>query len=248
MKGVYTALVTPFDSHGALDLKAFRKILDDQIDAKVAGVIPCGTTGETPTLSVEEKQKLIHLSVEACRGTGVKVLAGTGTNNTEETVSFSKWASDQGVDGILVVTPYYNKPSQAGLVDHFLAVAREVSCEIMLYNVPGRTGVSLSTQSICDLAEHPRITSLKEASGSVPFTSEILDCIRKTEHPSFRCFPSAPSALFRSQAISFHARWSKFKKHSIRATSKRPLRFIVDISRYFVIFLLNPIQCPSSLQ
>jgi 4-hydroxy-tetrahydrodipicolinate synthase len=183
MKGVYTALITPFDSHGALDLKAFRKILDDQIDAKVAGVIPCGTTGETPTLSVEEKQTLIHLSVEACRGTGVKVLAGTGTNDTEETASFSKWASDQGVDGVLVVTPYYNKPSQAGLVDHFLAVAREVSCEIMLYNVPSRTGVSLSTQSICDLAEHPRITSLKEATGNVPFTSEILDCIRKTEHP-----------------------------------------------------------------
>jgi 4-hydroxy-tetrahydrodipicolinate synthase len=183
MKGVFTALVTPFDTQGAVDLKAFRKVLDDQIDAKVAGVIPCGTTGETPTLSVEEKENLIRTAVEACRGTGVKVLAGTGSNDTDETVDFSKWASDQGVDGVLVVTPYYNKPSQAGLVEHFLAVAREVSCEVMLYNVPGRTGISLSTQSICDLAEHARITSLKEATANIQFTSEILDSTRKTGNP-----------------------------------------------------------------
>jgi 4-hydroxy-tetrahydrodipicolinate synthase len=183
MKGVFTALVSPFDTQGALDIKAFRKILDDQIDAKVAGVIPCGTTGETPTLRVEEKEELIRTAVEACRGTGVKVLAGTGTNDTDETVDFSKWASDQGVDGILVVTPYYNKPSQAGLVEHFLAVAREVSCEVMLYNVPGRTGISLSTQSICDLAENTRITSLKEATANIQFTSEILDRTRNTGNP-----------------------------------------------------------------
>lgn len=183
MKGVFTALITPFDSQGAVDLKAFRKVLDDQIDAKVAGVIPCGTTGETPTLSVEEKEDLIRTSIEACRGTGVKVLAGTGSNDTDETVELSKWASDQGVDGVLVVTPYYNKPSQAGLVEHFLAVAREVNCEVMLYNVPGRTGVSLTAQSICDLAENSRITSLKEATANIQFTSEILDCSKKNGHP-----------------------------------------------------------------
>lgn len=183
MKGVYTALVTPLDSQGALDLKAFRKILDDQIEAKVAGLIPCGTTGETPTLSLEEKETLIRTTLEACRNTGVKVLAGTGTNDTDETVAFSKWASDQGVDGVLVVTPYYNKPSQAGLVEHFLAVAREVSCEVMLYNVPGRTGVSLTAQSISELAENSRITSLKEATANIQFTSEVLDCTKKNGHP-----------------------------------------------------------------
>ena len=108
----------------------------------------------------------------------MKVLAGTGGNSTSETVEFSRWASQHGVDGILVVTPYYNKPSQAGLIEHFLAVAQAVTCEVIcLYNVPGRTGVSLTAESVCTLAEHPRIRSIKEATGNVSFTSEILDCL-----------------------------------------------------------------------
>jgi 4-hydroxy-tetrahydrodipicolinate synthase len=178
VRGVYTALVTPFDSRNELDLKAFRKILEDQVQAGVAGVVPCGTTGESPTLTLAEKKMLIHAALEVCRGSTVKVVAGTGSNNTAETVEFSKWASDQGTSGVLIVTPYYNKPSQQGMIEHFLAVAREVRCEVMLYNVPGRTGISLSSQTVCDLAEHPRITSIKEASGNAAFTSEILDCVR----------------------------------------------------------------------
>jgi 4-hydroxy-tetrahydrodipicolinate synthase len=179
MRGVFTALVTPFDSKNELDLPAFKRILEDQRDAGVAGVIPCGTTGESPTLSKDEKKKLIQTAVETLKGTGVKVLAGTGSNDTAETVALSRWASDQGVDGLLIVTPYYNKPSQAGLEAHFNSVADAVTCPVMLYNVPGRTGVSLTAETITRLAKHARITSIKEATSNVAFASEIIDQLQK---------------------------------------------------------------------
>lgn len=175
MKGVFTALVTPFTQNNELDLESFKRILKDQADAGITGVIPSGTTGESPTLSLNEKKILIQTCLEILKGTGVKVLAGTGSNNTAETVEFSKWASDQGVDGLLVVTPYYNKPSQTGLQAHFKQVADAVSCEVMLYNVPGRTGVSMTAETISALSTHPRIRSVKEATGNVAFTSEIID-------------------------------------------------------------------------
>lgn len=175
MRGIYTALVTPFDSQNELDLVAYKRIIEDQRDAGVAGVIPCGTTGESPTLSQDEKKKLILTAVEALKGSGVKVVAGTGSNDTEETVEFSRWASDQGVDGVLIVSPYYNKPSKHGLEAHFKAVADAVQCEVMLYNVPGRTGVSITPESIVKLSAHPKIRSCKEATGDVALTSEILD-------------------------------------------------------------------------
>lgn len=177
MRGVYTALITPFNKSNEVDLDAFKRVLCDQVEAGVAGVIPCGTTGESPTLTQQEKKLLITTCVNTLRGTNIKVLAGTGSNSTPDTIEFSKWASDQGVDGLLIVTPYYNKPSQTGLQAHFRQVADAVSCEVMLYNVPGRTGVSLTPESISELSTHPRITSLKEATGNVAFTSEIIDAL-----------------------------------------------------------------------
>jgi 4-hydroxy-tetrahydrodipicolinate synthase len=178
MRGVYTALITPFDSSNRLDLAAFKKILLDQKDAGITGVIPCGTTGETPTLSMEEKKILIKTAIDTLKGSKVQVIAGTGSNNTQEAVELSKWASDQGADGVLIVSPYYNKPSQAGLEAHFRAVADAIQCEVMLYNVPGRTGVSIAPATVAKLATHPRIRSLKEATGNVAFTSEILDTLK----------------------------------------------------------------------
>jgi len=175
MRGVYTALVTPFSSNGSLDLEAYRRLLKDQVDAGVDGVIPCGTTGESPTLTLDEKKQLITIALEQLKGTRVKVVAGTGSNDTRETVALSQWASSAGVAGILVVTPYYNKPTQKGLEAHFRAVADAVTCDVMLYNVPGRTGVSLTAETIVRLAEHPRIKALKEATGNVAFASEIVD-------------------------------------------------------------------------
>jgi 4-hydroxy-tetrahydrodipicolinate synthase len=177
MRGVWTALVTPFNSSGELDLAAFRKILIDQKEAKVAGVIPCGTTGESPTLTVDEKKTLIRTALDTLKGSGVKVIAGTGSNNTSDTVELSRWASDQGVDGLLVVMPYYNKPTAAGQIAHFTSVADAVRCPIMLYNVPGRTGLGMTAETIAQLAAHPRIRMLKEATANVAFTSEILDAL-----------------------------------------------------------------------
>ena len=177
MRGVWTALITPFSSSGEIDWAAFERLLQDQKDAGISGVIPCGTTGEAPTLSADEKKQLIERAVRFMKGSKTKVFAGTGTNSTSETVTGSRWAADQGVDGILVVTPYYNKPSAAGLEAHFRSVADAVSCELMLYNVPGRTGISLTAETISSLAAHPKIRSLKEATGNVAFTSEILDLV-----------------------------------------------------------------------
>jgi len=177
MHGVWTALVTPFQPNNELDLNAFRKILQEQKAAKVTGVIPCGTTGESPTLSVDERKALISTALHELKGSGVRVFAGTGTNDTRESIELSSWASGQGVDGVLIVTPYYNKPSQSGLEAHFKKIAEAVHCEVMLYNVPGRTGVSLTSETILNLARTPRIRSLKEATGNVAFTSEIIDTL-----------------------------------------------------------------------
>lgn len=178
MRGVWTALVTPFNEKNDLDLAAFERILQEQKDAGVAGVIPCGTTGESPCLSLSEKKRLISTTVEYFKGTQVRVVAGTGSNNTADSIELSQWACDQGVDGVLIVTPYYNKPTQQGLDAHFKAIANSVDREVILYNVPGRTGVGLTAETIVRLAEHPRIRTLKEASGNVAFSSEILDCAR----------------------------------------------------------------------
>lgn len=179
MRGVYTALITPFKKDGSLDLEAYHKILEDQCDARVHGVVPCGTTGESSSLTIEEKKTLIKTAIEVARPRGLKVIAGTGSNNSAETVEFSRWASTQGVDGILVVTPYYNKPSQAGLEAHYQAIADAVDCEVLLYNVPGRTGISLQPETIARLAKHPKIKTLKEATGNVAFTCEILDVLSR---------------------------------------------------------------------
>ncbi len=174
-RGVWTALVTPFDDAGGLDLNAYRELLRRQADAGVHGVIPCGTTGEAPALSTEEKKTLIAIAMEELAGSPTRVIAGTGSNNFDMTLGLSRWASDQGVDGILVVTPYYNKPSQAGLQEHFRSIADAVACGVTLYNVPSRTGVSLSVETIVALAAHPRVVALKEATGSMAFGCEIVN-------------------------------------------------------------------------
>ena len=182
-KGVYTALVTPFLPSGEIDWPSYKKLLQTQCTAKVAGVVPNGTTGESPTLTLDEKKKLISVTLEELSGSGLKIIPGTGSNNTVETVALSRWASEQGADGILVVTPYYNKPSQAGLVRHYTETADSVKCDVILYNVPGRTSVGLTAETIAQLAKHPKIAAIKEATGNLAFASEVVDALRtaKTE-------------------------------------------------------------------
>ena len=182
LRGVITALVTPFKPDGSLDVAAYKRLLQDQLAAGVSGVIPCGTTGESPTLAHDEKKTLITEAIRACKGSGTVVIAGTGSNSTPESVALSAWASQAGAAAVLVVTPYYNKPSPAGLQAHFTAVAEAVSCPVMLYNVPGRTGVSLPPETAARLASHPRIRFLKEATGNVALTSEFIDQFRLSGH------------------------------------------------------------------
>jgi len=170
--GTYTALVTPFDSAGKVDLGKFRDLIDRQAEAGVDGIVPVGTTGESPTLDVDEHSKVIGQAIEASAGR-LKVIAGTGANSTSEAVELTRRAKDAGADASLQVTPYYNKPSQEGLKQHFAAVA-DLGLPIVLYNVPGRTGREIDPETIAALSGHAHVVAVKEAGGSVDRVSAIL--------------------------------------------------------------------------
>ncbi len=170
--GVYTALVTPFTAEGALDSAALDALVDRQIAGGVAGLVPVGTTGESPTLSTSEHIEVIRRVKERAAGK-VQVIAGTGANSTAEALELTQAAKDIGCDGTLQVTPYYNKPSDAGLLQHFMAVA-DLGLPVMLYNVPGRAGKELSIDLIVECAAHPNVVAVKEAGGSVDRVSRIL--------------------------------------------------------------------------
>ncbi len=171
-RGIYTALVTPFRD-GEIDLVAFEKLIEAQIAGGITGIIPVGTTGESPTLSHDEKKQLISRAVEIARGR-CQVLAGTGSNSTAAAVTATKEAEELGVDGALSVAPYYNKPSQEGLFRHFAAIARTTRLPIMLYNIPGRCGVDIAAATVERLADEcSNIVCIKEASGSVERVSDL---------------------------------------------------------------------------
>ncbi|EKD27263.1 MAG: hypothetical protein ACD_79C00778G0002 [uncultured bacterium] len=172
-EGAYTAIVTPF-KNGKLDEETLKSLIDWQINSGITGIIPCGTTGESPTLSYEEHKRVIDLTVSHVNGR-VKVIAGAGSNCTSEAIELAQHAKDAGADAALVITPYYNKPTQKGLFMHFETIAEEVDIPIILYNVPGRTGVDLQTDTICELSEIPGIVAIKEASGSVIKVCEIVE-------------------------------------------------------------------------
>jgi 4-hydroxy-tetrahydrodipicolinate synthase len=171
-RGTFTALVTPF-RNGAIDATAFEKLIENQIACGVTGVVAVGTTGESPTLSHEEREELIRLAVTTAKKR-CKVLAGTGSNATQHAVADTKRAEKLGADGALLVAPYYNKPSQEGLFRHFKTIAQATSLPIMLYNIPGRCGVDIGPDTVTRLAkECSNIVSIKEASGSVERVSEL---------------------------------------------------------------------------
>jgi 4-hydroxy-tetrahydrodipicolinate synthase len=184
-EGAFTALATPFTAKGEIDWAAYDRLLERQLRGGVSGVVPCGTTGESPTLTKDEKLKLIEAAVKACKGKAL-VLAGTGSNNTAQSIEFSKAAADRGVDGLLVVVPYYNKPSQAGLEAHFTAIADSTDKPLILYNVPGRTITSLSAATVGKLAAHPRINGIKEATGNLAVLTEMREQVAK--HAPGRAF------------------------------------------------------------
>jgi 4-hydroxy-tetrahydrodipicolinate synthase len=172
-RGTYTALVTPFQND-EIDVDAFTNLIEAQIAGGVTGIVPVGTTGESPTLSCGERHHVIELAVERARGRCL-VIAGTGSNATRDAIAHTKSAEEIGADGALLVAPYYNKPSQEGLFRHFAAVAEATALKLILYNIPGRCAVDIGADIVVRLAEKfPNIVAIKEASGSVDRVSELV--------------------------------------------------------------------------
>ena len=182
IRGAFTALVTPFDVGGALDEAALRRLLDRQVAAGIDGLVPCGTTGESPTLTPAERERVIAATVEAVSGPPVDgagrrrpvVIAGTGTNDTAATIRATRRAAELGADAALVVAPYYNRPDQRMLAAHFTAVADEGGLPVVVYNVPSRTGANVEAETTLRLAEHPRIVAAKEASGNLEQIATVI--------------------------------------------------------------------------
>ena len=170
--GVGTALVTPFTASGEVDESAYRRLARRQIEGGIHILVPCGTTGETPTLSSAEKRRLVEICVEEAKGKAL-VLAGAGGYNTAEIIHAIDAYAKLGVDGILSVTPYYNRPTQEGLFQHYKAIAESTSLPIVLYNVPGRTGCNIEPATVVRLAAIPNIVGVKEASGNISQMAEI---------------------------------------------------------------------------
>ncbi len=170
--GVSVAMITPFRDN-QLDITALREQVEFQVRAGVTCICPVGTTGESPTLSHEEHERVISEMVQAAAGR-VKVMAGTGSNSTAEALRFTRWAAKEGADAALVVAPYYNKPTQNGFYQHYRALAEEVDLPICVYNIPGRTGKNIEPETIARLAELDQITMVKEATGSLDQASQIL--------------------------------------------------------------------------
>jgi 4-hydroxy-tetrahydrodipicolinate synthase len=171
-EGTYTALITPFRD-GAVDEPALRNLIREQIAAGVDGIVPCGSTGESATMNHAEHQRVIAISVEEAAGK-VKVIAGTGSNNTAEAISLTTYAKKAGADAALLISPYYNKPTQEGHVAHYRAIADASGLPLFVYNIPGRTGVNILPETIAKMAEHPMIVGVKEASGSLDQISRII--------------------------------------------------------------------------
>ena len=172
-EGLATAIVTPF-KNGTIDIPTFETLLDMQLAANVDAVVVCGTTGESSTLSAQEQLQLIAHAMQYTAGR-CKIIAGTGSNSTAHAIEMSRAASSMGVSAVLIVTPYYNKCTQAGLISHYTAIADAVSCPVICYNVPSRTGLDMKIETYKALSRHPNISGVKEAGGSPAKIARTLD-------------------------------------------------------------------------
>ena len=172
-EGSFVALVTPFKDDESLDEAKLKELIEFQINGGTNGIVPCGTTGESPALSAEEHSRVVDLTIETVNGR-VPVIAGTGSNSTTHTLHMTKHAKAVGADGALIVTPYYNKPTQEGLYAHYMKIADSVDIPIIIYNVPGRCGTDILSETIARLSEHPNIVGLKEATGMLRRASEVV--------------------------------------------------------------------------
>lgn len=173
-KGSFVAMITPFTKNNKVDEKGIEELVEFHIKNGTNGIVPCGTTGESPTLSHEEHQRVVEVTIKAVAGR-VPVIAGTGSNCTQETLDLTSHAKEAGADGALIITPYYNKPTQKGLYLHFKKIAEEVDLPIIIYNVPSRTGVNMLPETLAELAELKNIIGVKEASANLDQMTEIIE-------------------------------------------------------------------------
>ncbi len=173
LRGTFTVLLTPFTTDGAVDFEALDRLIEDQIGAGVEGLVILGTTSESPTIDAEEKRAILGFAVERSAGR-TRIIAGVGTNDTASSVAQAEAADAQGANALLVGSPYYNKPTQAGLDTHFRRIADAVPLPQIVYNIKGRSGVNIETETLCRLAEHPNIVGVKEASDDI---DQIMDVI-----------------------------------------------------------------------
>jgi len=171
-EGVFAAIVTPFNPDGEIDVEGVKRNIEFVVEGGVTGIVPCGSTGESATLSHDEHKKLIDVAVDA---SSVPVLAGTGSNNTWEAVDLTKYAEDAGAQAAMLITPYYNKPNRAGLIKHFTEAAKGVDIPIILYNVPSRTGLNMAPDLVVELSKVDNIVGIKEASSNQSQISSIID-------------------------------------------------------------------------
>ncbi len=179
-KGCGTAIVTPFDENG-VNFKEFEKLIEFQISEGVDALIVCGTTGESSTMSLDERKRTIEFAIKIANKR-VPIIAGTGGNCTQSVIDFTKWAESVGVDGALIVTPYYNKTTQSGLIAHYSAIANSTKLPIILYNVPSRTGVNIAPETCFELSKLSNIVAIKEASGNISQVAEIKALCRENLH------------------------------------------------------------------
>lgn len=196
---IATAMVTPFQDNGDIDFEMVERLIEHLLSNGTDSIVVCGTTGESPTLSTEEKLQLIQFTVDKVKKR-VPVVAGTGTNNTQQTIELTKKVESLGVDGIMLVAPYYNKPNQKGLYAHFEAVAKETSLPIVVYNVPGRTSSNILASTTIALSKIPNIQVVKEASGDLDQMAKIL----KNTDEDFRVYSGDDSLTLPLLAIGGH--------------------------------------------
>ncbi len=175
IEGVLPALITPFTPERMIDETGFRENIEYVVEHGVSGIVPCGTTGESATLTSDEHEQLIDIAIDV---SNVPVIAGTGSNNTEEAVRFTRHAADAGADAALLITPYYNKPNRNGIVAHFEAIASAADLPLILYNIKSRTGINLEPDLIAKLAEIPSVIGVKEASGDLAQVSRVIELTR----------------------------------------------------------------------
>ncbi len=173
-EGSAVALVLPMHDDGNIDYEGFRRQVQRMIDGGVQALLVNGTTGETATITIEEEFELTKIVMEMAKGTGIKVIAGAGSNDTQTALKKAKFAKEVGADAILVVTPYYNKTSQRGLIEHYTYIADQVDIPMILYNVPGRTGMNITVDTVVELAKHKNIVAMKDATDNIAYAMDVL--------------------------------------------------------------------------